>query len=215
MKDKMASVNLDLTPSLDEIKSNLHHDSRWGIGRALKEGLTINEANQQDLNEFYEIYYKYISSLDIGIGHSLSDIMANAVVLFVCKKQGKIIAGAALELTNDRGYTQETLPTLYINASLPEYLYTQPNNLLYWECIKWAKAKGYPSIDWGGYQINPRDNLIGVNKFKEKFGKVIYFERDFPFFKAIGRKLIRRFKCLWGLNKKIRKLKKRIWPGNL
>jgi lipid II:glycine glycyltransferase (peptidoglycan interpeptide bridge formation enzyme) len=96
------------------------------------------------------------------------------------------------------------MPTLNVNASLEGYRHLQPNNLLYWNCITWAKEQGYKELDLGGWQINARDNAIGVNKFKEKWGTVTYYYEDFPVFKSIGRKLIRNFGFFWWLNKKIR-----------
>jgi lipid II:glycine glycyltransferase (peptidoglycan interpeptide bridge formation enzyme) len=126
------------------------------------------------------------------------ELKKRGIVFFACKKDEIIIAEASLWIEDGR-------ITLHTNASLKEYQHLQPNNLLYWECIKWAKAKGYKELDLGGWQQNSFDNhLTGINKFKEKFGKVVFYEKDYPLLQALGRKAIKRSKLLWNINKKLR-----------
>ena len=43
----------------------------------------------------------------------------------------------------------------------------------------------------GGWQINAHGHLEGINKFKEKWGEIVYFEKEYSFVKAIGRKIVR------------------------
>jgi len=195
MKDINATVIVDLRPTEKEILNNLQKDARWGIGRAKKEGLTIEESKEWE--EFYEIYKKTMVE---GRGNieTLEHLKEHGDVLFICKKDKKIIAGAAIEIING-------VPMLCRNASSKEYLHMQPNNLLYWHCILWCKRKGYDKFDLGGWQINARGHTVGVNKFKEKWGKIIYYYKSYPFYVAIGRKLIRKFRFFWWLNKKLKK----------
>jgi lipid II:glycine glycyltransferase (peptidoglycan interpeptide bridge formation enzyme) len=196
MKDKEATVIVDLTPTEEEILKNLDKDARWGINRALKEGLTIEES--EDFESFYDIYKNNIAEAGVR-SETIETIIEHTTKLFLCKKEGVVIAGAVLRLV-------EGIPKLDFAASLPDFRKYQPNNLLYWQCIVWSKKNNYDKLDLGGWQINARDNLIGVNKFKERWGKVVYSERDFPFLKAIGRKLVRNFRFFWWLNKKLRLL---------
>jgi len=149
-----------------------------------------------DWDAIYKIY------CDSMVSNSLNplplDVLRNnSRVLFICYKEETPIAIAAIHMEDEK-------PTLFINASLKDYQKFQPNNLLYWECMLWAKRNGYSQFDFGGWQVNAKGHLEGINKFKEKWGKVIFYEKDFPFFKAIGRKLIRKFKFFWWLNNKIR-----------
>ena len=195
--DINATVIVDLTPTEEEILKNLHKDVRWGIGRAMRDGLTIEKTTkEEDWNEFYPIYKETI--LDGGASiEPLELIKKQSIGFFVCKKDNKIIAGAVLEMKRER-------PTLFINASLKEFQINQPNNLLYWECILWSKRNGFDKLDLGGWQINAREHLVGINKFKEKWGVVEYHYANYTLSKAIGRKLIRNSKFFWWLNKKIR-----------
>ena len=59
------------------------------------------------------------------------------------------------------------IPTLCFGCSVPEFRKSQPNNLLYWTCIKWCKQRNYKIFDLGGWQINAQEHLQGVNRFKE------------------------------------------------
>ncbi len=198
MKDISATVIVDLLPSEEEIFKKLHKDARWGVRKAKKEKLIVEESD--NWKEFYKIYKK--TQIEGGnVPKSLNFLRKTSDKLFICKKEGKIIGGAAIKVNGLQ------IPRLRFNASLKEYQKFQPNNLLYWHCILWAKQKGYSQFDLGGWQINARGHLIGINKFKEKWGKVVFYKKEYPFFKAIGRKLIRKFKFFWWINNKIREIK--------
>jgi hypothetical protein len=41
MKDIVATVMVDLTPSLEDIEARLQKDARWGLNRARREGLVV------------------------------------------------------------------------------------------------------------------------------------------------------------------------------
>lgn len=196
MKDTFATVLVDLTPSEEDIMKGLNKDARWGINRAKKEGLTVQMSYDWD-----NVYWMYRMIMEEGgiEPEPVEKLKADAVILFLCKKEGKAIAGASLKIEEGR-------MTLHTNFSLKEYQNLQPNNLLYWECIKSAKLNGYKYLDLGGWQINaPKDeHIAGINKFKEKWGKVVYFERDYPILQALGRKAIKKSNLLWKLNKTLR-----------
>ncbi len=201
MKDINATVIVNLKPSIDEIKRNLHKDARWGIGRAQREGLIIKKTtNEEDWKELYKIYEQTIICGG-SAPESLESLKKNSVALFVCKKENKIIAGAGIFF---KDIYNIKIPRLYFNASLKEYQKMQPNNLLYWACILWSKKKGFEEFDLGGWQINAKGHLQGINKFKEKWGKVIYFQKSYSIRKALGRKLVRNSKVFWWLNKKFK-----------
>jgi len=198
MKDLNATVIVDLKPSLEDVFLNLHKDARWGVKKAEKEGLVIEES--EDWEGFYPIYEETIK-LGGATPQSKETLEKNTDRLFLCKKEGKIIAGAGIWFVNI--YNKE-IPRLYFNASIKDYQSLQPNNILYWACISWAKNQGYEEFDLGGWQINAEGHLVGVNKYKERWGKVKYFKKDYPLHKAIGRKLVRNFKVLRWANQKAR-----------
>lgn len=198
MKDTHATVIVNLTENEDNIFKGIGKDARWGINKAKKEGLIVKETDEdKDWEEFYDIYRDEMQEKDLGY-FSIDDLMDMTRKLFIVIYNDKIIGGAGIGF---KGLYDIDIPRLLFNSSLKDYLNKEPNNLLYWNIILWCKRNSYRRLDLGGWQINAREDLIGVNKFKERFGKVVYFKKDYPFWKAIGRKLTRRFDLFYRINK--------------
>jgi len=127
-KDIQATIEIDLRKTEEELFNNADKKARWGVKRAEKEGLVVEEANnEKDINIFYEIYKETCEYGGIN-PEPLEKIKNESPLFFVCKKGEKIIAGAALK-------KKENVVILYLNCSLHEYLNLQPNNLLYWYII--------------------------------------------------------------------------------
>lgn len=199
MKDINATVLVNLEPTEPKIIDNLQKDARWGIKKARREGLIVNESDKW--KEFYEIY-KQTQKEGKATTHTFQTVLETSNILFVCKYKENIIAGLAIGFREDK--YDKNIPSLSKLASLKEYNHLQPNNLLVWEAILWSKKKGYLLFDMGGWQINARGHLIGINKFKERWGRLVYYYKDYPFHIAIGRKLIRNSKLFWWLKEKFK-----------
>jgi hypothetical protein len=184
MKDENATVIVSLEGPPEEILKRLHKDARWGIKKAREENLLVEQAKgDSDWQDYYKIYLQTIN-LGGATPETLENLKQNSKILFLCKKDGKTIAGASIRFTSEY---DSKIPRLFTNASLREYLPLQPNNLLYWHCILWSK-----------------EHLQGINKFKEKWGKVVYYTRKYPLYKVLGRKLIRNSEFFWKLNKRLK-----------
>ncbi len=188
MKDINATVIVDLTPQEKKIFKSLHKDARWGVKKAEKGGLIVKEADSdKEWDKFYKFFKDVVREGGSDV-QSYDYIKNQAHTLFICKKGGRIIGGAAVFF--DPIY-DINIPRLFKIASDKKYLYLQPNNLLYWHCLLWAKKSGYSKFDLGGWQINATGHLAGINKFKEKWGKIVYHYTEYPLFRALGRKIIR------------------------
>lgn len=190
-KDVQATIIIDLNKSVEELWTAVDKDARWGVKKAKKEKLMIKKSNKkQDLDEFYKIYKQ---TCDYGgiTPKPMENIKDS--IFFFCKKQDKIIAGAAI-------IDHENYVELFLNASLHESLKYQPNNLLYWAIILWAKKNNYSYFDLGGYQLNAQKatKLYEINRFKKRWGGEIVkspvYSRN-PI-KIFGRKAIRNSKTL-------------------
>ncbi len=198
MKDVNATVIVNLDRSEDEIFNSLNKPTRTGIRRAIKSGLTVEESQQWE--EAYEVY-KETRQRNNTIIRPLDKLKEWADKLFVCRKDGKIIA---INITWFIDLYDKNVPRTMTNSFLREFAHERPNELLYWEVFKYYKNKGYKQFDLGGYAIKPRENLEHVNTFKENFGSVVYFYRDYPLLKAIGRKLVRNYSIFWKINRKLK-----------
>ena len=98
----------------------------------------------------------------------------------------------------------EKIPRVFASTFLEEFSNYRPNDILYWEIFNHYKKRSYRKFDLGGWQICPKGNLPRVNNFKENFGEVVYFYKNYSFFRALGRKLIRNSSIFWKLNRKIK-----------
>ena len=96
-------------------------------------------------------------------------------------------------------------PLVY--ASDINYQQYRPNDFMYWNTILYGLNNGFSFVDLAGYQLKARGHLVGVNRFKERWGgELFYYYHNYPFFKAVGRKLVRNFQPFWWLNQKLKEL---------
>ena len=189
-KDVQATILIDLKKPEKKLFENLDKDARWGVNRAKRENLKVKKTkDEKDLEQFYEIYKETCKWG--GIFPKPLDEIKKETIFFICKKDEKIIAGAAVK---KRKNTIE----LFLNASLHEYQKFQPNNLLYWNMLIWARRNRYKYFDLGGYQLGTKkgDKLYNINRFKERWGgkvtKTNVYSKNL--FYILGRKIIRKSK---------------------
>jgi lipid II:glycine glycyltransferase (peptidoglycan interpeptide bridge formation enzyme) len=198
-KDTRTTIEIDLKKSIEELWNSLDKDARWGVKKAEKSGLkTEAREDEESWKRFYEIYKETCKAG--GITSEDFETIKNGK-LIVCLLDNRIIAGVVIKPKNGR-------VVLFLNASDKEFLTYQPNNLLYWEMIKFGKNSKFEIFDLGGYQPNTKegDKLHYVNKFKNRWGgeikeQIIYNKN--PFY-VLGRKAVRKYRFFWWLNKKLK-----------
>lgn len=152
---------LDLTLSLDDLYRNLNKKRRNGIRYAIKNGVVIQQATLEDIEEFKNVWIegfckKYGIEIESADRRIRSWIATNS--LFIAKIDGdkKIIAGT---MVRSSAYRQPKEVLIYSgNASLKEFRKYKPNDLLIWEITKWAKRNSYNEFC-----------LAGGNLFKKEF----------------------------------------------
>ncbi len=210
MRDIQATIEIDLTQSQERLWENLNKDARWGVKKGEKSGLKINIVDKNIAwDKFYDIYKNTIIKGGIA-PENKQELRKEVDLLLLCTKENQIIAGAGIRIEGEK-------VILVLNASLREFLKFQPNNLLYWEMIKWAKNNSYKTCDLGGYQLNakPGNKLYEINKFKERWGgelKKYYVYSKNPLY-IIGRKIIRNSSYIKNFRDKI-KLKRYLLENN-
>lgn len=186
--DKQATIEINLEKSEDELWNSLDKDAKWGVKKAEKSGLKVGIVNNEAIwGEFYKIYKETCKFGNI-VPISIDD--AKHGRLFGCFLENKMIAGSVVKIEGDK-------IILFLNASEHESLKYQPNNLLYWSIIKWAKNQGFGIFDLGGFQLNakPGDKLYEINRFKQRWGGEI---KEYKIYSKnpvyiLGRKVIRNF----------------------
>lgn len=174
---------------------------RKNINIAKSFGLVFKEADEEDWKVYYQIVKKIWSEGGSKLC-SLEELRRREREenhkLFVVKKDNKVLGGGLIKIFPEKIRFE-------IFGSLLEFQDKRVNDFLYWNCILWALKNKKKYVDLGGWQINAREHLRGVNKFKEQWGeKHFYYVYSYNPFYILGRKLIRNSNFLYRLNKKLR-----------
>ena len=133
---------------------------------------------------------------------------------YYVKKDKKIVGCFALAQITEKFYglpseKRGIRPVIY--SSIKRYQDYRTHDYMYWVTIQYAIKEGYDFVDLGGWQINPRDHLKNVNRFKEEWGgEIYYYYWDYPLFTALRRKLIRNVSLFWKINQWVK-----TWRGSV
>lgn len=167
-------MQLDLTPSLEDLLRACKEKTRYNIRLALRKGVTVRVGlTLEDLRVFYRLLQVtaerdgfLIRSFDYYRDMWEVLVERNLARLFLADYQGKTLAGAITYRFGDKAW--------YVyGASSNEHRNVMPNHLLQWEMIRWAKEEGCRIYDFRGVSCtkdeNPADPLAGLYRFKAGF----------------------------------------------
>lgn len=183
------TFTLDLTPSEEELLSQMKEKTRYNVRLAQKSGVTVREDNSPEAFETYlqlakettkrqkfyahdEKYHRLMwqTLQPSGIAHLL--IAKKQFNNLTIEQSNNVLAAWILFLFHD---------TLYYpyGASSSEHRELMASNLMMWETIRWGKSHGAKVFDlWGalGPNPNPKDPWFGFHRFKEGYGpKLVEF----------------------------------------
>jgi lipid II:glycine glycyltransferase (peptidoglycan interpeptide bridge formation enzyme) len=205
MRDKKATVLINLNKSEEEIFNNFSKDLRWGIRRAQKEELKfVEKDSDEDWETFKDMFKRmwwsvtpYLNEYVTLWKHDKSRRLFFAVKSF-STGQDLIVGFAVVKVLPDR------LNMEYIAPGHKDYVKWRINDFLYWNCILQAKKEGLPFFDLGGYQIGALGKTDKVNKYKEQFnGELVITEVHGNFFYILARKIVRRFPWITRMKKRL------------
>ncbi len=185
------TIIVDLKPSLDDILKQMRKKTRQYIRQAITNGVTVCIGSQEDLPTFYNLmqitgrrakfsphhrlYYEYLWQIFTP---------KNQTVLLMAFHEDQLLAARTVYCFGNHAaeFSAGSLDSLDDHKGL------NPNHLLVWEAIKWAKMQGCHTYDlWGipneiGQAIfegkEPSipismDGLWGVYRFKHGFSQNI------------------------------------------
>ena len=209
MKDITATIIIDLQgKSEDEILKGINRSRRKDIKIAKDSGLYYEKScSEEDLKKMYDLHSRILiegGSINMRYEKWKEYVKKAGDRFFFIKRENIIIGCFILGETTERSFGMDSdkiglLPLVF--ASYKEYNSYKPNDFMYWCTIKYALDKGYPYIDLGGWQVKARGHMKGINFFKETWGgRIVYYYPEYPFFKALGRKIIRNIGIFWWLN---------------
>lgn len=156
----------DLGLPLDEMLMDFEHKVRKSLKKAIKSELEVEiDSTGERLDEFLDIYYETMDSnkakeiyyFTKEFFKTINNMKENYIYIHILH-EGKIISTELVLYGPENCYS-------FLGGTNPDYLKLQPNSLLKYEIIKWAKTKGLKRfILGGGYGIND-----GIFKYKKSF----------------------------------------------
>lgn len=154
---------LDLLDDPDEMWKRFDAKLRNQVRKASKSGLTAGWSSKEGLSDFYKIFAANMRDLGSPV-HShdffgaILDEFSDSAKIMLVRKDGLVI-GAAVCL-----FFKGSMIVPWA-SSLREYFSLCPNNLLYWEMVRWGCENGYRRFDFG--RSSPDS---GTYRFKKQWG---------------------------------------------
>lgn len=184
------TVLIDLNPTEDELLTRMKQKTRYNIRLAEKKGVAIRVGTSEDLSSLYKIY----AETSVRDGFVIRDEGYYKTVWEIFMRSNV----DTLESLQVSTFQPANLPTcepliaevngepvaaifLFYFGGCAYYVYgmsrdthreKMPTNLLQWEAMKRAKAKGCGMYDlWGAPDVfDETDSMWGVYRFKEGLG---------------------------------------------
>ncbi len=166
------TVEIDLSPSEEELLMRMHPKTRYNIRLAEKKGVVVTEADEVDWPEIYRMYGEtaardgfIIRSWDY-YKRVWSILVENQMATCLKAEINGELVGAIWVV----GFGQKAHYLYGMSKSIHrEYM---PNHILQWRGMLLAKSQGRKVYDmWGApNEFSESDSLSGVFRFKQGFG---------------------------------------------
>lgn len=163
-REHKVTMVLALASDADAQWSEFNPKLRNQIRKAEKSGLHFSVGGLELLDHFYQVFARNMR--DLGTPVYGKDFFQNVLEalettrILAVNYQGKTIAAGIVS------WFQKTMEMPWA-SSISDYRALCPNNLLYWEAIKFAIASGFTSFDFG--RSTPNE---GTFNFKKQWGAV-------------------------------------------
>lgn len=200
---------LNLNRPLNDIWSALNKKARWGVRKAERMGVEVTAAETRSgWQKYYDLHIIHSRKKHYGTDppEFFTEMFKlqskNMSRLFVAKHNGRIIAGSLFLV-----YGENMI--FLSNASLDAFLSYNPNNLIQWESIKWAKENGVTIYDLNGLPWEGTPYLKGIYEYKKRWDGDIKWQYYYLNNKLLcsGVHLVRTSYCAWKLFSSLKNLK--------
>jgi FemAB-related protein (PEP-CTERM system-associated) len=162
-KEHKMTMTLELERDLDSQWKTFNTKLRNQIRKAMKSGLSVRVSHIDMLNDFYIVFSRNMRDLGTPVYskvffRNILETFPYLTKIFSVFLDKKVIAsGIAI-------WFKDTFEMPWA-SSIRDYKSLCPNNLLYWEAIKFAIENGFKKFDFG--RSTPHE---GTYKFKEQWG---------------------------------------------
>ncbi|PIT92555.1 MAG: hypothetical protein COU08_01925 [Candidatus Harrisonbacteria bacterium CG10_big_fil_rev_8_21_14_0_10_42_17] len=164
---------LDITPSEDDLLSNMNKNTRYSIRKAMKDDVRITTSSSiEDLDRFYAVYEK-TAERQRFTGYSRDYLKkefrmfskTHSTLLFFGEYKGMVISTAMIIFSHGSAFYHH-------GASIHPYKSISASQLLQWSVIQEAKKRNCRFYNFWG--VAPDDKLqhpwAGLTRFKKGFG---------------------------------------------
>ena len=146
----VASVVVDLTQTQEQIMAQMKRQTRQNINRSEREGITIREGSESDIDTFYSLH----------IATSQRQQFAPYTLTYF-KQMWRILDPYGYIKLILAEYNHESVSALLVvpfgDTVIPKILgwsglhpERRPNDAVFWGAIQWAKSHGYKYFDFEG-----------------------------------------------------------------
>ncbi len=182
------SLTLDLTKSLEELRSNLSDSTRYNIGWVERKGVRVTlSEDESDIVLFNKLLsetairhnFNLYRNKDYYKEQYLAFKNSSRAKLFLAyepEEFGQDILACAIVI-----YFGDTVTYLHAASSSKSPKLRAPY-LMQWKIIEDAKKSGFSKYDFWGVakDNNPNDTWAGVTEFKRSFGgKKVYYQKPY------------------------------------
>lgn len=163
------TIVIDLNKELEEIWQALNKRARWGVRKAERMELTVKVAdNWQEWEQYYSLHQfhgreKHYPTDPPEFFREMFKLHHKRMARLFLAKHGKRIVAGSLFLV-----CKQNMVFLQ-NASQKAFLAHNPNNLLQWKSIEWAKENGVKIYDFDGLPLEQTAYLRGVYEYKKRW----------------------------------------------
>lgn len=177
------TVWLDLSNQLEDIwMCQISTQNRNIIRKCEKNGLKVGIG--EDYSSFVEIYKQTMQKVRANAFYYFDDeyyqkMESNENMILLYVKKGEDIIASAVFMCYGEFFHY------HLAGSKKEYLKLSPNNILLWEAIKYAKARGCKKFHFGGGLTDSTEDSLF--RFKSRFSKE---KADFYIGKRIHNQLV-------------------------
>jgi len=178
------TILIDLEKSKDAIFGAFNETCKNEIRSVTaKTGYTFSilhrELNETTLNEFIKVYNQFaaVKNIPPTENYRLFDYLHNGLLAItkINDANNKTVVWHVYRVNSDKVFLIHSISDIYKqnNARVKNEL-GSANRFCHWSDMLYFKELGIKQYDWGGWYNGKEDTeLLGVNKFKEKFGGTI------------------------------------------
>jgi len=177
-KVKMWSTFLiDLSQDIEKIYKNIaKHNGRKNIERSMKRGVIIEEINENNLEEFYDLRKRNVEALGAKM-ESFEKVLEEWKILreighggLLAKKNDKVLSGMLFSFVN--GFIIER-NVARSDLDHTENFYSQ--DLIRWKIIEWGNQKKFRYYNLAGFNPQPISKKEeAIYQYKKKWGGTRY-----------------------------------------